>query len=196
MPPARASAASGAELVRLRDGSRVTVREATTADEPALRILLGGLRLEALRMRFFTGAVDVGTAAHQEAALDEGRFGLVAYSPTGALVAHAFYAPLDPTRAELAVEVADHLHGRGLGTVLIERLAETAERRGITRFIAEVLPENHAMLDVLRDGFDAEVRFHEGVDTVEFPTAAWRTAEGRFQAPQGPPPATDGHPSG
>lgn len=180
MPPARESAASGAELVRLRDGSPVTVREATTADEPALRTLLGGLCQETLRMRFFTGAVDVGTAAHQEAALDEGRFGLVAYSPTGALVAHAFYAQLDSTRAELAVEVADHLHGRGLGTMLIERLAETAERRGITHFIAEVLPENHAMLDVLRDGFDAEVHFHEGVDTVEFPTSAWRTAEGRF----------------
>lgn len=196
MSPARASAGSGAELVRLRDGSHVTVREATTADEPALRTLLGGLRQKALRMRFFTGAVDVDTAAHQEAALDEGRFGLVAYSPTGALVGHAFYVQLDPARAELAVEVADHLHGRGLGTVLVERLAETAERRGITRFIAEVLPENRAMLDVLRDGFDAEVHLHEGVDTVEFPTSAWRTADGRFQAAQRPSPATNARPSG
>ncbi|HTW41865.1 MAG TPA: GNAT family N-acetyltransferase [Solirubrobacteraceae bacterium] len=180
MPGARDGDEAANELVTLRDGSQVTVRTATAADEPALRVLLEGLRPEALRMRFFTGAVDVPSAAHQEAALGEGRCGLVAHSATGALVAHAFYSQIDPTRAEVAVEVSDHLHGRGLGTLLIERLAELAERDGVTHFVAEVLPENHAMLDVFRDGFDAHVRFHEGVDTVEFPTAAWRAADARF----------------
>jgi GNAT superfamily N-acetyltransferase len=37
----------------------------------------------------------------------------------------------DKTCAEVAVEIADHLHGRGLGTLLIERLAAVAERRGL-----------------------------------------------------------------
>ncbi len=91
---------------------------------------------------------------------------------------------LDEQRAEVAVEVADHLHGRGLGTILIERLAAVAEARGITRFVAEVLPDNSAMLDVFRDGFDAQLHFHDGTDTAEFPTAAWRLAHERFaQAP-------------
>jgi len=36
------------------------------------------------------------------------------------------------------------------------------------------------MLDVFRDGFDAHVAFHEGTETVEFPTAAWRLARERF----------------
>ncbi len=39
------------------------------------------------------------------------------------MVAHALYIQLDGTRAEVAVEVADHLHGRGFGTILIEQLA-------------------------------------------------------------------------
>ena len=72
-----------------------------------------------------------------------------------ALVGHATYVQLDAERAEIALEVADRLHGRGLGTILIERLAEVAERRGIEVFVAEVLAENHEMLDVFREGFDA-----------------------------------------
>ena len=47
-------------------------------------------------------------------------------------------------------------------------------------FVAEVLPENRAMLDVFRDGFDAHVALHEGVGTVEFPTSTWRLARERF----------------
>jgi acetate---CoA ligase (ADP-forming) len=168
------------ELLRLRDGSLVTVRRTTAADEPALRSFLAGLCLEAQRLRFFSGAVDIGCAAHLAADTSTGRFGLVAHDEMGVLVAHALYIQLDDERAEVAVEVADHLHDRGLGTILIERLGVVAERHGITRFVAEVLPENRAMLDVFRDGFDAHVTCREGVDRVEFPTSAWRTASERF----------------
>lgn len=168
------------ELVRLRDGSLVTLRPTTAADEPALRSFLAGLCLEARRLRFFSGAIDIGGAAHLAADTSTGRFGLVAHDELGALVAHAVYIQLDDERAEVAVEVADHLHDRGLGTLLIERLGVVAERHGVTRFVAEVLPENRAMLDVFRDGFDARVACRDGVDRVEFPTSAWRTASERF----------------
>jgi GNAT superfamily N-acetyltransferase len=170
-----------ARLVRLRDGSRVSVRKAVAADEPALRTLLHGLCPEDLRMRFFTGAVDVDGAAHTVAETGEGRLGLVAHGETGALVAHALCVQLDDARAEVAVEVADRLHGRGLGTILVEQLAALAERRGVDRFVAEVLPENHAMLEVFRNAFDARCSFREGIDYVEFPTSAWRGAAERLQ---------------
>lgn len=171
------------ELVRLRDGSHVTLRAATAADEPALRSFLAGLCPEAKRLRFFSGAVNLGGAARAAADTSARRFGLVAHDEAGALVAHALYIQLDRTRAEVAVEVADHLHDRGLGTILIERLAVVAERHGITHFVAEVLPENRAMLAVFRDGFDADVALRDGVDHVELPTAAWRTAGERFPEP-------------
>jgi len=170
-------------VLRLRDGSRVSVRAASAADEPALGVLLKGLGEEARRLRFFTAAVDLSGAAHHVASTDAGRFGLVAHDETGLPVGHALYARLaEPTRAEVAVEVADHLHGRGLGTQLIAALATVAERHGITRFVAEVLPENHAMLAVFRDGFDARCAVRDGVEMVEFPTAAWRLAGERFGA--------------
>jgi GNAT superfamily N-acetyltransferase len=171
--------------VRLRDGSRVTLRPATRGDEAALREFLAGLCLEARRLRFFSGAADIDTAAHWAVAMGPERYGLIATGDAGVIVGHATYVQLDvprgePTRAEVAVEVSDRLHGCGLGTILIERLAQVAERRGIVTFTAEVLPENRAMLDVFRDGFDARLTFHEGLDSVQFPTASWRIARERF----------------
>lgn len=169
------------ELVRLRDGSLVTVRAAAPSDEPALRSFLDGLGLEARRMRFFSAAANLDYAAHLGSATGTDRCGLLAHDETGVLVGHATYVQLDARHAEVAVEVADHLHGRGLGTILIERLAEVAEARGITHFVAEVLCENRAMLDVFREGFDARVVRQEGPEErVEFLTSGWRLARERF----------------
>lgn len=154
------------QLVRLRDGSSVTVRRSAAQDEPALHSFLEGLCLEARRLRFFTGAADMDYAAHLAAATGADRYGVVVEDDAGAIVGHAVYILLDESRAEVAVEVADRLHGLGLGTIMIERLARVAEERGIERFIAEVLPDNRAMLEVFRDGFDARVTFREG-------TPAW-----------------------
>ncbi len=166
--------------LRLRDGDRIHVREALPADEPAIAVFLAGLCLEARWLRFFSGGIDLEGMAHTAAATGPDRIGLIALDESGAIVGHALSIKLALERAEVAVEVADALHGEGLGTILIERLAELAERRGIATFVAEVLPENHAMLDVFRDGFDARVGWSEGVDKVEFPTAAWRLARTRF----------------
>jgi GNAT superfamily N-acetyltransferase len=173
------------ELIRLRDGSSVTVRAAVALDEPALRTFLKGLSSEARRLRFFTGAADLDCAARLAAATGAGRYGLIAHDHTGLPVGHAIYIQLDETRAEVAVEVADELYGRGLGTILIARLAAVAEDHGITRLVAEVLPENHAMLDVFRDGFDARVTFHQGTQMVNFPTSARRLAGERFDGRSG-----------
>jgi GNAT superfamily N-acetyltransferase len=167
----------------MRNGSKVTIRLSNPDDQPALFGFLAGLCLEARRLRFFTGAVDVGEAAHLSAESDPHRAGLLAFDEDGDLVGHALYIQFgtnEPSRAEVAVEVADDLHGLGLGTILIERLAEIAERRGVSTFVAEVLPDNDAMLDVFRDGFDAEVHRREGSVRVEFPTSAWRLAQERY----------------
>lgn len=167
----------------MRDGSRVTIRRCTADDEPALFAFLEGLCLEARRLRFFTGAADIGEAAHLSAESDPHRAGLLAFDEDGDLVGHALFIQLgkhEPSRAEVAIEVADDLHGLGLGTILIERLGEIAEHRGIDTFVAEVLPDNDAMLDVFRDGFDADVHWRGGIESVEFPASAWRLAHERY----------------
>lgn len=177
-----ATAVSAApERVRLRDGSYVVVRPVSEQDEPALRSFLADLSERARHLRFFTGAADLASAARLAATTGGDRYGVLAHDDTGMVVGHALYVQVDDARAEVAVEVADRLHDRGLGTILIERLANVAEERGIERFLAEVLPQNRAMLAVFRDGFDAHIALRDGSDAVEFPTSAWRTAHERFR---------------
>lgn len=169
-------------LARLRGGGHVVVRKALATDEAEIGEFLAGLCPEARRLRFFSGGIDIARMTHEIAASGPDRLGLVALDPSGAIVGHALCIELGGARAEVAVEVADRLHGEGLGTVLIERLADLAEQRGIRTFVAGVLPENRAMLDVFRDGFDAKPKWCEGVELVEFPTGAWRLARERYSS--------------
>ena len=53
--------------------------------------------------------------------------------------------------------VADAHQGRGIGSVLLEHLAEIGRELGITRFEAVVLAENRTMLRVFLDaGYQAD----------------------------------------
>ena len=52
------------ELVRLREGSPVTIRPVRAEDETPLRVFLDGLCTEARRLRFFSGTIDTAKAAH------------------------------------------------------------------------------------------------------------------------------------
>jgi GNAT superfamily N-acetyltransferase len=185
-----------AELSRvsLKNGSTVTVRRVTPSDEPALRSLLSGLGPDTRRLRFFTAAANIAGAAHLAALAGADRCGLIATDESGRSIGHAIYVRLDPEHAEVAVEVADDLHGQGLGTILVARLAHIAEQEGITWFVADVLCENAAMLGVFRDGFDARVARRDGAEeTVEFLTRDWRLAARRFGLHSGHEDAAHNH---
>lgn len=56
----------------------------------------------------------------------------------------------DPSVAEAAVAVIDHYQGLGLGTILVQALAETAASNGIERFRARVAGVNQQVVDSLR----------------------------------------------
>lgn len=74
--------------------------------------------------------------------------------------------------AEVAFVVEDAYQGRGVGSVLLEHLAAAAAEAGVTRFVAEVLPENGAMLRVFTDaGYEVTRRYADGVVTLTFPVA-------------------------
>src|SRR5262252_780032 len=47
--------------------------------------------------------------------------------------------------------VADHMHHRGIATLLLEHLVSLARSRQISTFKAETLTENQAMLNVFAD---------------------------------------------
>jgi GNAT superfamily N-acetyltransferase len=51
---------------------------------------------------------------------------------------------------EVAFAVADELQGRGVGTVLVDRLAADARAAGITRFCGDVSADNEPSLALIR----------------------------------------------
>jgi RimJ/RimL family protein N-acetyltransferase len=55
-----------------------------------------------------------------------------------------------PRSADIAFVVEEDYHGRGIATALLRQLIDIARREGITRFQADVLAENMAMLNVFR----------------------------------------------
>ncbi len=83
-------------------------------------------------------------------------------------VARFVRLPESPDVAEAAVVVIDRMQRRGLGTLLLGRLAAAARERGITRFRAEVLRTNQAVVALLDDldagadrHFDGPVAIYE-----------------------------------
>ena len=74
--------------------------------------------------------------------------------------------------AEVAFVVEDAHQGRGIGSVLLEHLAEAARANGIARFVAEVLPQNGGMLRVFSDfGYQVQRQYADGVVHLSFPIA-------------------------
>ncbi|MGH8774188.1 MAG: GNAT family N-acetyltransferase [Jiangellaceae bacterium] len=85
------------------------------------------------------------------------------------MIAVGRYERLDADQAEVAFLVEDAHQGRGVGSVLLEHLAQAARARGIRRFVADVLPGNQKMITVFGDaGYTVGNTFADGVVHVEF----------------------------
>jgi acetyl coenzyme A synthetase (ADP forming)-like protein len=172
--------------VVLRDGSTVHVRPARLADGPEVERLLKGLSDRSRWLRFFSGFPNLAKAVQWATEVDyKRRYGLVAISGAdGRVVGHAGFErqPDHSDRAEVAMEIADAMQGKGLGTILLGQLAEAANQLGIQVLDAEVLAENHQMVRVFRDcGFPVKTHVLPGYLLIEFPTSLSAEALERFE---------------
>lgn len=97
----------------------------------------------------------------------------------GRLVAVGRYERLPGTKdAEVAFVVADNYQHRGLGSLLLQRLAGAARDRGIETFKAETLAENRDMIDVfMSSGFPVSTTTEWGTVYIRFPIAKTPAAE-------------------
>lgn len=146
--------ASAAHLLCLRDGVRLTARAIRPDDKDALVAFFARLSPESRLRRFL--APKPKLTARDLAMLTEvdGRahVALVALDQGGAIVGVARYAtwPGRPERADVAFAVADDWHGRGLGSVLGERLVDHARRAGVAALTGSTLAENLPARALLR----------------------------------------------
>jgi acyl-CoA synthetase (NDP forming)/GNAT superfamily N-acetyltransferase len=170
------SAVPQAVDVLLADGTVGRIRSLLPTDRAALIRLHEAASDESLRRRFFTVSRTAGRT-YAEHLCDEanGSSEVIALTAFVAdeLVAVASAEPVAAGTAEVAFMVADHAHGLGLGTLLIEHLAAAAREHGVRCFVAEVLSDNSPMLRVFQDcGFSAEHTTEGGVQSLRLDTAA------------------------
>ena len=163
---------AGGEVMALADGTLVGVREVRADDAPALKRLVGRLSEQSVRLRYFGPMKELSDAQARRFAEVDGvdRYALVALDPEDEeIVAVVRYEREgDSDAAEYAALVEDRLQGRGLGLSLTRSLIEAARENGIGRLNAYVLPENKAMLGLLRDlDLPERIRWEEGVKLVE-----------------------------
>jgi acetyl coenzyme A synthetase (ADP forming)-like protein len=172
--------------VILRNGSTLRLRAPTRHDAGAVAAFFRGLSEHSSYLRFHgLRAVDDELVAHFLEP-DWGNRGvlvgtLAAFDGDERIVAVGEYDRLrDPAAAEAAFAVADELQGHGIGTRLLERLAALASEQGIKRFVAEVLPENRAMLGVFEGaGLEVTRELEGGEFEVCFPIASTEQYQSR-----------------
>jgi acetyl coenzyme A synthetase (ADP forming)-like protein len=171
--------------VVLRDGSTVRIRPARPEDLARVQDYLLGLSPETRRLRFWTVAVDVGELARKIVDVDyQDHLTMLVLrgGDEGTMIGGAQYSRIDGGRAEIGMSVADKWQGRGIGSILLGQLAQAAAERGVTIFVAEVLPENHGMIGVFREsGFPLSIRALPGEIEVEFPVSLTEEAVEQFE---------------
>jgi len=169
-PPAVTYPAEWEADVLLRDGHPVHLRPITPADGDSLRAFHASLSDRTVYFRFFSAkpALTDADVVYFTTVDHVNRVALVALD-AGVIVGVGRFDALGDGRAEVAFVIRDDVQGLGLGSVLLEHLAAAGRELGITRFIAEVLPENTRMLATFREaGFEVTQRREEDVLAVGF----------------------------
>ena len=156
--------------VVLRDGGVAHVRPIRPQDAPAVHAFHDAQSAESVYLRFFAPLPHLSEK-------DVARFTQVDYVNRVGLVATlgddivgiARYDRTEGTSAEVAFNISDAHQGRGLGSVLLEHLTVAARERGITRFVAEVLPQNRKMMTVFTEaGYEVAHGYEDGVISLAF----------------------------
>jgi RimJ/RimL family protein N-acetyltransferase len=139
----------------LRDGRPIEIRALRSDDRAEMLAAIGRTSTQSLQRRFFAPKKGF---SEQEIAfflnIDfENHVALVAQIDEDghpAIAGGGRYIVVRPGKAEIAFMVVDAYQGQGIGTVLMRHLADLARDAGIKELIAEVLPENTAMLKVFK----------------------------------------------
>jgi RimJ/RimL family protein N-acetyltransferase len=145
--------ASDEECVVLPDGSQVVIRRLAAGDEATIDVWFEGLGPETRYARFLAPLKLLDRRTRWSLAqLDHrDREAIAAVGLDGSIAGIVRYmrAP-DASTAEVAVAVVDRWAGRGVATVLLDRIAARARAVGIRRFTAVCLASNDRIIRLLR----------------------------------------------
>ncbi len=176
------------EFVLLKNGQGILLRPATPEDKPLIKEFLKRVSPESLRMRFMASI----------SAIPENFFDILCtgdFTSKGCLLAITgkdeeekvvgmgnYIETGNGRSVEVAFLIQDDYQGKGISTLLLERLAGLAAANGFIELEAEVLPENQPMLNVFKDsGFENHKVWSSDTVHIELPVsesaAVWKRAE-------------------
>ncbi|WP_326576033.1 GNAT family N-acetyltransferase [Streptomyces sp. NBC_00481] len=148
----------------LADGTTVCIRAVTPRDRAQLQGLYEEMSPEHLRMRFFAASRrSAAMAADRACAPPRPGYRALLAETHGQVIGLAEYETgEDRASAEISVAVAEGLHHRGVGTLLVEHLVSAARADGISTFTADALSENREVLRLFADLGLRTARHFEG----------------------------------
>ena len=161
----------------LSDGTTALLRIARPSDADELQRFVDRLSPAAKRHRFFSETAPPAEVIRSLCDGSDPRRSLTVLAlrrQEGALrvIASGSYHAKNQHQAEVALAVDDRLHGHGLGTILLERLALLAIRHGFTKLWAITHADNLAMREVFAtSGFTMEEHLDGGDMEVELSLA-------------------------
>jgi acyl-CoA synthetase (NDP forming)/GNAT superfamily N-acetyltransferase len=163
----------------LADGTTVEIRPAVPDDFDAVQAMHDAMSADNSYLRFFNMSRHSAEREARRICRDPapGSLALLAVAD-GEVVGVASYVPRreQSSLAEVSFAVADHMHHRGIATLLLEHLVSLARSRHIATFVAETLTENKAMLQVFANaGLPVERRYADGVYELTFPLPSQNT---------------------
>ncbi|MFA7324939.1 MAG: GNAT family N-acetyltransferase, partial [Candidatus Nanopelagicales bacterium] len=160
--------------VVLSNGRPLHLRPIVPQDAERLQAFHKSLSAETIYFRFFTSKPEL-SARELEHFTNVDYVDRVAFVAivNEEIVGVGRYDRVSETDAEIAFNIRDDYQGRGLGSVFLEHLAAAGRDRGITRFVAEVLPSNRRMINTFKEaGYTVTQRYEDDVLAISFAIAS------------------------
>jgi RimJ/RimL family protein N-acetyltransferase len=141
--PSTPSALTQHVPITLRDGGAAAIRPLHAGEEAPLLAVFSQLSPRSRLYRYFVGISALSRGMISALVAVDG-LDHVAWlaSVDGEPVGIARYIRVGPATAEVALEIGDAHHGRGLGTALLDTVTTLASVNGVRRIEAAVLAEN------------------------------------------------------
>ena len=149
-------AAKYSALEHLRDGRPIEVRALHPSDKDGMLAAIGRTSSQSIQRRFFgpkKGFSDQEVAFFLNIDFER-HVALVAQideDGRAAIVGGGRYIMVAPDQAEIAFVVVDAYQSQGIGTILMRHLTILARKAAVKELVADVLPENTAMLKVFEN---------------------------------------------
>ncbi len=164
------------EHVLLKNGQGLFFKPATENDIPLVEAFTKRISSESLRMRFMASMTEVPHKLIEELCTGDFTQSGCLLAMTGEeedkkVVGLGNYISMGNGRsAEVAFLIEDQYQGKGISTILLEKLAGLAAANGYIELEAEILPDNQPMLNLIKDsGFESHRAWSSDTVHMELP---------------------------